>query len=213
MRLHAVFVPPIEALQDVLAAAQGIGLVPAPPTETRSGLLGRLLGREKTAAPPPDPALTLVPSEEAFVRLARFGNVTPADAQSLAQAMGAAARTWPVPAVHVAGLVIDTTVPQPVITAQLGGDTDELLEIFASFLEVARRQSFFLDRRSFRPEFTVAHVNLPDDPSLRERIVFDAQDHRGPDWQAKRISMVRVSVDPSSRSFEEIASVPVGGAD
>ena len=212
MRLHAVFVPPIEVLEDVLDAAQSIALVQSPPIETRSGLLGRLLGRGTTAAPPPD-TLTLVPSEEGFVRLARFGNVTPADAQSLAHALGVAALTWPVPVVHVAGLVIDTTVPRPVITAQLGGDTDELLEIFASFLEVARRQSFFLDRRSFRPEFTVAHVDLPDDPSLRERIVLDAQDHRGPDWQAKRISMVRVSVDPNSQSFEEIASVPVGGAD
>ena len=152
MRLHAVFVPPIEVLQDALVAAQSISLVPAPRVEEpRSGLLGRLLGRETTAAPPPDPTLTLVPSEEGFVRLGRFGNVTPADAHSLTQALDEAARTWPVPTVHVAGLVIDTAVPRPVITAQLSGDTDKLLEIFASFLEVAKRQSFFLDRRSFRP--------------------------------------------------------------
>lgn len=212
MQLYAVLVPPFEVLQDVLAATQSIGLAPAPNEEPpRPGLLQRLVRRETTAAPPSDPTLTVVPSKEGFVRLARVGSVTVADAQSLAHALGEASRTWSVPVLHVAGLVIDTTVPRPVITAKLGGDTDELLRIFANFHEVAKRQRFFVDRRSFRPEFTVAAVNLRDDPSLRERILFDGQDHRGPDWQATRISMVRLSFDSTSAGFEEVASVPVGG--
>lgn len=211
MQLQAVLIPPIEVLQDVLDATQSIRLVPVI-EEPRPGMLERLLRRETPAAPPPHPTLTVVPSEEAFVRLARLGSVAVGDALNFAEALGVAARTWSVPVVHVAGLVIDTTVPRPVITAQLGGDTDGLLRISASIQEVGKQRRFFLDRRSFQPEFTVAAVDLPDDPSLRERIVFDAQDHRGPDWQATHISMVRASFDSTSQSFAEVASVPVGDA-
>lgn len=213
MRLHAVVVPPLEVLRDCLDKAQSISLVPVSRRgEPRAGLLGRMLRRETAAASSPDLTLTVVPSEEGFVRLARFGNVTLGDAHSLAQVLGEAAGSWPVPEVYVAGLVLDTTVPRPVITAQLGGDTDGLQSVFAHFHEVARQQRFFLDRRSFRPEFTVATLDLPDDPSLRQRIRFNAHDHRGPDWRAARISMMRVSFDSTAEAFEEVASVPLGGA-
>lgn len=211
MQLHAAFVPPNEVLQDVLDAARRIDLLPMQPTEApRTGRLQRLLRRETRASPSPDPLPGLVPSEEAFVRLARFGNVTVDDAQSLAVALGAAAQTWPVPVVHVVGLVMDVTAPRPVITAQLGGDIDEMSAVFARFHEVARRQRFFLDRRSFRPEFAVAAVDISQDSSLRDRMRFESQDHRGPDWQASTISMLRMYFGTTSGSFGEVAVVPVG---
>lgn len=213
MQLLAVIIPPPPVLQDAFAAASTICLKPeelaAAPAE-KGGVLQRL--RKK--APEPEVvevSLTVVPAITSFVRLARFGNVTLADSLALAETLASAAASWPSPVVHVAELDIDLTDTQLLIKAQLAGDTDSLRKIFGSFHVTAKRERFFLDRRSFRPEFDVASLELPDDQSVLERLDWDADSHVGPEWQATHISMMKVYLGPDGQTFEEIAQVPLGG--
>lgn len=209
MQLQAVIVPPQSVLQDALAAAQTITLKDEAPPD-KPGTVARLL-RRRSGQAAAAPGLTVVASEASFVRLARLGSVTSDDALRLARALDDVAATWPAPVVHVAELGIELTDTQLVISAQLGGDIDGLRDIFRGFNEAAKAQRFFLDRRSFRPEFTVAAVDLPDDPSFLERLEWEAEDHQGPDWQATRISMMRVGFGDKVQTFNEIDSLALGG--
>jgi 2'-5' RNA ligase len=210
VQLQAVIVPPQSVRQDALAAARTIHLKPEAPTE-KPRLVGRLLQRQ--SVPTSGAAeLTVTASDAMFVRVARLGSVAENDARSLAGALGEVASAWPAPVVHVAQLGIELTDTQLVINAELGGDLDALRDIFRHFTEAAQAQRFFLDRRSFRPEFAVASVDLPDDPSFLERLDWDADAHQGPDWQVTSISMVRAAFGSGARPFEEFDSVALGGA-
>jgi 2'-5' RNA ligase len=210
VQLQAVIVPPQSVLQDALAAAQTIHLKPQDAPPEKPGMVARLLHRQSEAAAP-SAELTVVASNTMFVRVARLGSVTSDDARRLARALGEVAATWPAPVVHVAELGIELTDTQLLVNAQLGGDTDGLKHVFRNFNEAAKAQRFFLDRRSFRPEFTVASIDLPDDPSFLERLEWDAENHRGPDWQATSIAMMRVAFGDKEQTFEEFDSLALAG--
>lgn len=203
-------VPPQSVLEDALAAARTIYLKAEEAPEENPGFVERLLQRQSTPAAPPAATLTVVPSNEGFVRVARLGNVTANDARILARALGQYAATWPAPVVHVAELAIELTDTQLVINAKLGGDTGGLRDIFDGFNAAAKAQRFFLDRRSFRPEFTVASVALPDDPSFLERLEWEAEAHRGHDWQVTNVSMLRATFGDNAPTFDEVETLALG---
>ena len=211
MQLNAVIVPPPEVLEDVLAAAKKIRLAPEQSGEARrTGMLQRFSRRGTTQAAPPEVPISLVSSDEQFVRLTRFGNVTGADTETLGIALGIAALDWPAPVVHVSGLTLNTTGHTPAITAQLDGDTDALRLIFRGILEVAASQRFYLDRRIFLTEFPVATVDIADDTSIRERLELETETLRGADWQVTHLSLLRLSFGAPKRLFEDVAVVPLG---
>lgn len=211
MQLHAVIVPPPFVLRDALAAARTIHLLAEELPTQRPGVVQRLLqAKTGPAAPAPAPALTVVASDAMFVRVARFGSVTSTDAHNLARALREVATTWPVPVVHVAELGIELTDTHLVINAQLGGDIDGMRAVFGNFNEAAKGERFFLDRRSFQPEFTVAAIDLPDDPSFLDRLEWEADTHRGPDWRATHISLLRTVFGDSAQTFDEVDSLALG---
>ena len=213
MQLQAAIVPPPDVLEHALVAAQSIRVGPEKvPEEPQGGLLQRLARRGTTQAPVVDFAPSLISPEQQFVRLTRFGNVSNDDVETLGLALGVAAWDWPAPLVHVSALVLDASVPRPVISAQLGGDTDGLRVIFRKVLEVAQSQRFFLDRRIFHPEFTVATFDMIDDDAARERLVLETTALPGADWQVTHFSLMGLSFGDAANVFEEIAVVPLGGA-
>ena len=208
MQLQAAIVPPPSVVQDALAAARTIHLKPEAPQE-KPGPVERLFQRRSEPAAPAA-SLTVVASEEAFVRVARLGNVTPEDARILARALDQFAAAWPAPVVHVAELGIELSDTQLVIKAQLGGDTDGLRDIFDQFNDAAKAQRFFLDRRSFRPEFFVASLDLPGDPSFLDRLDWEAETHRGPDWQVTAVSLMRATFGDNAPTFHEVETLALG---
>lgn len=209
MQLQAVIVPPRSVVQDALTAAQTITLKPEPPAE-KPGMVQRLLQRQSVREGRAD-ELAVVASDAMFIRLAHLGSVTSEDGHRLARALDEVTVTWPAPVVHVTELGIELTDTHLVINAQLGGDVDGLRDIFRNFNEAAKAQRFFLDRRSFRPEFAVASIVLPDDPSFLDRLEWEADTHHGPDWQAMSISMMRVGFGEHTRTFDEVDSLALGG--
>ncbi|MCW2833668.1 MAG: hypothetical protein JWN68_1621 [Nocardioides sp.] len=213
MQLQSAVVPPPEVYAEALAAAQGLRFAPREVEEAPTGLLQRLArGATKQQASPPEVVPAVVPAEQPFVRLTRFGNVATDDIETLGLALGVDAWDWPAPVVHVSALVLATTTPRPTITAELGGDVDGLRTIFRKVLAVAQSQRFFLDRRIFHPQFPVATVEADDDVSLRERLELDTAAFVGMEWQVTRFSLLGLSFGDTSRVFEEIAVVPLGGA-
>ncbi len=214
MQLQAAIVPPPHVLEHALSAAQSLRIAPArAPEEPQGGLLQRFTRRGTTQDPGAAAAPRVESPEEQFVRLTRFGNVSNDDVEALGIALGLAAWDWPAPVIHLSGLTIDATAPRPVITAQLDGDTDGLREIFRKILEVAKSQRFFLDRRIFQPEFPVAIVDVGGDDSARERLELEMATVAGVEWQVTHFSLLSLSFGEESRSFEEIAVVPLGSAD
>lgn len=209
MQLQAVIVPPESVRQDALAAAQTIHLTPEAPSE-EPGIVERLVLRKRRPLAPP-PELVVAASEAMFIRLARLGSVTGSDVHSLALALGELAATWSAPVVHVTELGIQLTDTQLMINAQLDGDIAGLRDIFGNFNEAAKAQRFFLDRRSFRPEFAVASVDLPADPTFLERLEWEADSHQGPDWQVTSISLMRVAFGDQTQTFEQVDSIALGG--
>jgi 2'-5' RNA ligase len=210
VQLQAAMVPPPFVLEDALAAARTIYLKPEAVQE-KPGLVGRLFQRQ-TTLDAPAPELTVVTSTETFVRVARLGNVTANDARILARALDEFAATWPAPVVHVEELAIELTDTHLVINAKLGGDTGGLREIFDGFNAAAKAQRFFLDRRSFRPEFAVASVALPQDPSFLERLEWEADTHQGPEWQVTTVSLMRATFGDNAPTFDEVETLAVGGS-
>lgn len=208
MQLQAVIVPPESVLKDALAAAQTIYLKPEAPPE-KPGFVERLFQRQSGLAAPAA-ELTVMASDATFIRLARLGSVTSNDARSLARVLGEVAATWPAPVVHVAELAIELTDTQLVINAQLGGDIDGLRDIFHNFNQAAKAQRFFLDRRSFRPEFTVASIDLPGDPSFLDRLEWEAETHSGPDWQVTAVSLMRATFGDNAPTFKEVETLALG---
>lgn len=214
MQLQSAIVPPPDVYADALAAAQNLRLAPVEVViEQPTGLFQRLArGTTKQQALPPEVMPSVVPAEQPFVRLTRFGNVSNDDTETLGLALGVDAWDWPAPVVHVSGLVLDLATPRPTIIAELGGDTDGLRTIFRKILAVAQSQRFFLDRRIFHPQFPVATVEIDDDVPLRERLELDTAAFVGVEWQVTHFSLLALSFGDTSRAFEEIAVVPLGGA-
>jgi hypothetical protein len=208
MQLHAVIVPPPDVVQAALEAARDL-IPPAPAAveEPRRGLLDRLLARRQ-AEPPAEPVVTLVPAapEAVFVRLAKFGNVTVADADGLATALEAAAATWPAPLLRVSKVGVAEAAPFDV-TAQLEGDVDALRDIFRNVIEVARLQRFYLDRRTFRSELTLGSVAVEDAGPVPDSVAGAEAPHRGQPWSASRITFVRTSFVDGGTTFAEVARV------
>lgn len=212
MQLQAAIVPPQTVLQDALAAAQTIHLRSGAPSEKeKPGIVGRLFQRQSAvAAPASTAALAVVASTETFVRLGRLGHVTSTDARTLARALSEFSGAWPAPVVHVADLDIELSDTLLVIIARLGGDIDGLRDIFSGFNDAAKAHRFFLDRRNFRPEFKVASIALPGDPSFLDRLEWDADAYRGPDWQVSAISMLGATFGDNAPSFDEVETLTVG---
>lgn len=210
MQLHAVIVPPPGVVQGALDAAGD--LIPPPPAATeepRRGLLDRILAR-RPAEPPAAPVVTLVPAapEAVFVRLARFGNVTAADADGLAAALEAEAGTWPAPVLRVIAVRVADALPFEV-TAQLDGDVDALRDIYRNVIEVARLQRFYLDRRSFRAELTLGsiEVEVEDGVPVPDVVAGAEVLHQGPRWSPSHITLLRTSFTDTGTTFAEVARV------
>jgi hypothetical protein len=212
MQLLAVIVPPAEVVQDALDAAHELCSTAATATdEPGRGLLDRIRGRRRTAPPAPPVALRPLAPEAVFVRLAKFGNVTGSDASTLAQALGSVAGAWPAPVLHVSRLKVTEAAPAEV-TADLEGDVDALRDIFRNVNEVARRQRFFLDRRSFRAELALGSVDAPEEGPVGDGVAGTAVPHVGPRWSPSDVTLVRTSFVNGATTYAEVARVALSGA-
>lgn len=206
MQLQAVLVPPSDVVRDALEGAHELfpstsGAAP----ELTSGLLGRLLGRRRSA-PPGASGVTTVPAapEAVFVRLAKIGNIEASDAAVFSKGIEVAARTWRTPTLHVSKVAVATAHPFDVV-AQLDGDLDALMDIFRNVNEIARLQRIFLDRRSFRTEFPLGSLQAEDGATFPAHLMGAETLHDGLRWSPSHITILRTSFTGGQTSFAEFA--------
>lgn len=206
MHLQAVIVPPRAVSDAALAAAAAIpaSWTAAEPDQSR-GRLRRLMSARKSQTPTIDP-VELRPASGSLVRLAKMGNVAADDVRALTAALGNAAVDWPSPVVHVDRIDLERDDHHFKVTAHLEGDTDGLRTLFRLFHEAAKQQRFFLDRRSFRTEFPLGTIEIPDGLSPAEEPV----PHRGEEWQVTHVVFVRHSF--AAEGSEEVSRIRLGGS-
>jgi 2'-5' RNA ligase len=204
MQLHAVIVAPPGVVADAAETARRLVEAQVPGEESRPGLMARL--RRRPAEPAP--AVTFAPADPGavFVRLAKFGNVTSTDASSLASALTAVAATWPAPHLHVSGVSVGQGRPIDV-TARLDGDVEALAAIYRNLNDAAKREGFFLDRRSFRSEVTVGEVQVPDGAVVPDTLPGATVEDRGAEWQPTHISFLRSVHRADGPAYEEIRTL------
>jgi 2'-5' RNA ligase len=202
MQLHAVIVPPTSVVEDAAEAARELVATQQPSAEEpRPSLLGRL--RRRPTEPTPTVSLALADPDAVFVRLAKFGNVTSTDASSLARALSTVAATWPAPRLHVSGVSIGQGRPIDVV-ARLEGDVDGLAAIYRNLNDAAKREGYFLDRRSFRSELRVGEVEVPDGAVLPDALPGAAVECLGAEWQPTHISFLRSVHRADGPAYDEI---------
>lgn len=212
MHLQAVIVPPRGAIEGALQITHSIFAPEPEPEEERKG--GGLLGRLRKPLPVeplPDPLWVPAAHETMTVRVGKFGNVTLTDTRALARAIEAVAVTWPRPVLHVVDVVVGDAQPFPVV-ARLDGDTDDLWTIFRNVVDVAKKQGFFLDRRSFRTQVPIGAVEVPEGAVVPEALPGAVIPLEGPEFQATHLTLQRISRVGEATSFEEVVAIPLGTA-
>lgn len=217
MQLHAVIVPPPDAVRDALEAAHGLfaaAAAPGPVGESkRGGVLSRLRRPASAAADVP-PVVSYYPATPGaeFVTLAKLGNVTVTDASTLTKALTEASAAWSPPTVRVTALSVGEINPRHVVPAldvhaRLEGDLDALHAMFRSLNDVARVQRFFLDRRSFRPEFPLGFVEAAQGASIPESMPGSTTPLEGAWWRPTHVSILRSLHSCSGVTYEEFERV------
>ena len=215
MQLHAVIVPPPDAVRGALEAAQGLFAAVSEPVEEprRGGVLSRL----RRPAPTPTQADAVVsffpatPGAE-FVTLAKLGNVTVTDALTLTKALAEAAGDWTPPMVRVSALTVGEVNPRHVIPAldvhaRLEGEVDALHAMFRGLNDVAKAQRFFLDRRSFRPEFPLGFVEARHGESIPEALPGSSSPHESEWFRPTHVTIMRSLHSSNGTTYEEFERV------
>ena len=206
MQLHAVIVAPPDVVADAAETARGLVEAQVPSDESRPGLMARL--RRRPAEPTPVVAFAPADPGAVFVRLAKFGNVTSTDASSLVTALSTVVATWPAPRLHVSGVSVGQGRPIDVM-ARLEGDVEALAAIYRQLNDAAKREGWFLDRRSFRSELKVGEVEVPDGAVVPDALPGATVEDRGEEWQATHISFLRSVHRADGPAYEEIRTLPL----
>ena len=212
MQLHAVIVPPPDAVRGALEAAHGL-FAAAPESIVDEPRRGSVLSRLRRPAPVPTDAPPVVsffpatPGAE-FVTLAKLGNVTVTDAVTLTKALTEAAGAWSPPMVRISALSVGEINPRHVVPAldvhaQLEGELDTLHAMFRGLNDVAKAQRFFRDRRSFRPEFPLGFVEAAHGASIPESLPGSSTSHESDWWRPTHVSILRSLHSCNGVTFEE----------
>lgn len=212
MQLIAVARPPADALSQALDAAHALCRASAPEvTQTSGGLLSKMFKRQEKPAPAPD--LTFVPlsSSAMFLRIARLGNVSSADAIAFADTMSVHAATWPTATLRFGDISV-TEEPMPKVFAELAGDVDALFSIFRGFNDAAKLLGFFLDRRNFRPHVELGRIEGPGRGPVPADTELSGVGHAGAAWRLTELSLMRATYD-GEEGYAEVAALPLSATD
>ena len=214
MQLHAVIVPSPDAVQGALGAAHALFAGAAQPVEEprRGGVLSRL--RRPAPAPVEASPVSFFPATPGgeFVTLAKLGNVTVTDACTLTKALNEAVGAWSPPMIRVKALSVGEINPRHVVPAldvhaQLEGELDALHAMFRGLNDVAKAQRFFLDRRSFRPEFPLGFVEAASGAQIPEDLPGSVSPHESDWWRPTHITILRSLHNSNGVSYEEFERV------
>jgi 2'-5' RNA ligase len=171
MRLYAVVVPPVEEVRKLL----------------------RFVGAHA------DDSLTWFPADMVRVGLCYFGNLIHSDLMRLTPKLSMEVAGIPSPRLRLAGGDALVEEGDDSVWVSLDGDLDQLRALALSVAEVARRDGFSVDRRSYHPRARIARINAATTAPALQMTLDKLQAYLGDVWSATEVALVqeRATTDPS----------------
>lgn len=209
MLVHGVFVPPRDALDELIGAVRSVRREVVPEVEQKRGFLRR---RAETPVADVDvpPVLLDVPVDAMKLPITGFGNLAATDLHRLVGALEEAASGWTRPTVFFSGGGALEAPGDRAVWARLGGDIEELTEISRGVTKCVERLGLFVDRRVFQPALAVATVTTSTRGEDLEAVVGVLNDLRGRPWT---VDSVVLTVDTrADGNPQEYQRIPVGQA-
>jgi hypothetical protein len=214
MLLHAVIVPPLEALEAVARVVRSAGPPSvAEPPAPRRGFRARLGGRGTPAVEPSKAVadeLELISADQLSLPVTGFGNVTSADARRLAQVVSAEAATWSRPTLYFTGGTALETPGDRSVWVGLEGDVAALMAVGRGVTQSVEPLGFFVDRRKFRPAMAVATITEHTTTEYLQSVLDALDAFRGEPWTVEYVSLTRRSFDDAGLPKpEEVSRIPI----
>lgn len=202
MLLHAVFVPPRDALVELLDVVRAGRRDPAAEAPAKRS---RFLRRSAEPVPGDVPPVLLdVPIEDLRLPITSFGNLTANDSRRLVDALTEAAAEWGRPAVSFAGGGALEAPGDRSVWARLDGDIGALTDIARGVTTTVERLGLFVDRRVFRPMLAVATVTESTTGPDLEHVVGALQNLRGQPWQVDAVVLTATAGPGAVQEYERI---------
>lgn len=205
MHLHTAIVPPLDVLDEVVAAVQAAcppeqAPEAEPPATLPPGGARWLRRRPRTskvpdpeAAPALLPQLDLVPLEEMSIPVAGFGKVTSGDHLRLAAALRRVADQTPRPTLRLAGATALEFEGDRHVWLRVAGGTDVLSSAMRELTTVVEQLGFYVDRRKFRPLLAVATVTSTATADYLQEVVDSLDKFSGRSWELDHVHLMRLT--------------------
>jgi 2'-5' RNA ligase len=186
MRLFAAIVPPRHAVEELV--------------------------EELLAAGAGSRELDLVSTEEMYLPVTSFGNVSHSDAQQLVATLARAASSWPRPDLRFSGSAALEWPGDRNVWARLDGDVDGLLTVGRGVPPTVQRLGFLVDRRVFRPWMAVGSINDDTTAPFLEKVVERLGDFKGTMWTMSALTVMRKVPTDDRGGIEDVVheEIPLG---
>jgi 2'-5' RNA ligase len=173
MRLYAVVVPPVEEVRKLL----------------------RFVGARA------DDSLTWLPVDTVRIGLCYFGNLIHSDLMRLTPKLSTEVAGIPAPRLRLAGGDALVEEGDDSLWASLDGDLDQLKALAVSVAEVARRDGFAVDRRSYHPRARIARIGPATTAPGLQKTLDRLQAYVGDVWSATEVALVQERATTDTSGF------------
>jgi hypothetical protein len=218
VRLFAALVPPAAELDRARVLAATVPPVPdgdagAAPEAPRSGGRRWFGRRTDHAQHAPGPMLTLLPTSAIHLPMVKFGNLSIADADRLADEMERRAPEWAAPRLRLEGGRVLRPEGRTSVWLNLAGDLEEVRDVIRGVSHVALGLHLFVDRRIFQPEVQLATANHLTTPAYLDSLLAElATFESNAWWQSTFCLMVPTEDGPGPSPLKTYREIPLGPA-
>jgi hypothetical protein len=221
VQLYAALVPPVPELERARLMVAGVGPVPEPTTDVPAEARHRAGGRrwfrrrdvEEPEPEPEEPMLTLVPTSAMNAILAKFGNLSTADAIGLADALTSRAEGWSSPRLHLEGGFVTQSDGRTAVFTGITGDLEAVRDLIRGVAYVAQGLHMFVDRRIFRPEIQLGTANQRTTPNYLDAVLAELEAFESNQWWQSTITLLVPTEDgPGPVPAKVFREIPLGPA-
>jgi hypothetical protein len=217
VRLFAALVPPAVELDRARVLAAGVAPVPEasaePEPERHRAARRRWFRRRNGVQRPVGPMLNLLPTSALHLPLAKFGNLSTADAGRVADEMERRAPEWSSPRLRLEGGRVLQPEGRSSLWLNLTGDLNEVRDVIRGVAHVALGLHLFVDRRIFQPELQLALVNDRTTPAYLDSLLAEFETFESNAWwQTTFTLMVAADDNPSWTPVKVYREIKLGPA-
>lgn len=208
MLVHGVFLPPRDALDELVRTVRSVRREIVPDDQPKRGFLRRKA--EAAVAEDVPPVLVDVPVDALKLPITGFGSLASGDLRRLVDSLRDAATSWAPATVRFSGGGALEFPGDRAVWARLDGEVEQLTEVARSVTKCVERLGLFVDRRAFRPMLAVATVTTSTVGEDLEAVVGALNALQGLPWTVDAVVLTRdARADGNPQEYERI---PLGPA-